>query len=52
MADIGSVYVLTQFNSMSLHQHINAAFKFDDFTPSFVEILAAQRTPQDRIGTR
>jgi glucose-1-phosphate adenylyltransferase len=42
---IRSIYVLTQFNSMSLHQHINAAFKFDDFTPSFVEILAAQQTP-------
>jgi hypothetical protein len=35
VADIGSVYVLTQFNSMSLHRHINAAFKFDNFTPSF-----------------
>ena len=42
---IRSIYVLTQFNSMSLHQHINAAFKFDNFTPSFVEILAAQQTP-------
>ena len=36
---IRSIYVLTQFNSMSLHQHINSAFKFDNFTPSFVEIL-------------
>ena len=42
---IRSIYVLTQFNSMSLHRHINAAFKFDNFTPSFVEILAAQQTP-------
>ena len=42
---IRSIYVLTQFNSMSLHQHINSAFKFDNFTPSFVEILAAQQTP-------
>jgi glucose-1-phosphate adenylyltransferase len=42
---IRSIYVLTQFNSMSLHQHINAAFKFDNFTPSFIEILAAQQTP-------
>ncbi|HEY5811957.1 MAG TPA: glucose-1-phosphate adenylyltransferase [Terrimicrobiaceae bacterium] len=44
-SDIRSIYVLTQFNSMSLHRHINAAFKFDNFTPSFVEILAAQQTP-------
>ena len=42
---IRSIYVLTQFNSMSLHRHINASFKFDNFTPSFVEILAAQQTP-------
>src|SRR5476649_378189 len=40
-----SIYVLTQFNSMSLHRHINASYKFDDFNPSFVEILAAQQTP-------
>jgi glucose-1-phosphate adenylyltransferase len=30
---------------LSLHRHINAAFKFDNFSPSFVEILAAQQTP-------
>jgi glucose-1-phosphate adenylyltransferase len=42
---IRSIYVLTQFNSMSLHRHINAAFKFDNFSPSFVEVLAAQQTP-------
>jgi len=43
---IRSIYVLTQFNSMSLHGHINASYKFDNFTPSFVEILAAQQTPE------
>ena len=43
---IRRIYVLTQFNSMSLHQHINNSYKFDDFTPSFVEILAAQQTPK------
>jgi glucose-1-phosphate adenylyltransferase len=40
------IYILTQFNSASLHRHINASYKFDDFTPSFVEILAAQQTPE------
>ena len=40
------VYVLTQFNSESLHRHIAASFKFDSFTRSFVEILAAQQTPE------
>src|SRR6202795_1847869 len=38
------VYVLTQFNSESLHRHITVTYKFDNFTNSFVEILAAQQT--------
>jgi len=41
------IYVLTQFNSESLHRHINSSYKFDSFTNSFVEILAAQQTPED-----
>src|SRR5690242_12573448 len=40
------VYVLTQFNSASLHQHIRASYKFDHFSHNFVEILAAQQTPE------
>jgi glucose-1-phosphate adenylyltransferase len=40
-----SIFVLTQFNSVSLHRHIHAAYKFDDFSRAFVEILAAQQTP-------
>ena len=43
---IRSIYVLTQFNSTSLHRHINASYKFDNFSPSLVEILAAQQTPE------
>ena len=41
-----SIYVLTQFNSMSLHRHIQASYKFDNFSLSFIEILAAQQTPE------
>ena len=41
------IYVLTQFNTESLHRHINASYKFDNFTNSFVEILAAEQTPDD-----
>ncbi len=41
------IYVLTQFNSTSLHKHINSAYKFDSFSRSFVEIMAAQQTPTD-----
>jgi len=45
-AGVRDIYVLTQFNSVSLHQHINATYKFDIFSKgSFVEILAAQQTP-------
>jgi glucose-1-phosphate adenylyltransferase len=40
------VYILTQFNSTSLHRHINASYKFDNFSKNFVEILAAQQTPE------
>lgn len=39
------MYVLTQFNSTSLIRHIAASYKFDHFSRSFVEILAAQQTP-------
>ncbi len=41
-----SIYVLTQFNTMSLHRHIQASYKFDNFSRSFVDILAAQQTPE------
>jgi glucose-1-phosphate adenylyltransferase len=40
------VYVLTQFNSTSLHRHINASYKFDNFSRNFVDVLAAQQTPE------
>lgn len=44
-SDLRHIYVLTQFNSASLHRHIASAYKFDRFSRSFVEILAAQQTP-------
>src|SRR5438874_6175362 len=45
-----SIHVLTQFNSMSLHRHIQASYKFDNFSRSFVDILAAQQTPEGSQG--
>jgi glucose-1-phosphate adenylyltransferase len=39
-----SIYVLTQFNSTSLHRHIRSTYIFDSFSRGFVEILAAQQT--------
>jgi glucose-1-phosphate adenylyltransferase len=38
------IYILTQFNSTSLHSHISRTYKFDQFSAGFVEILAAQQT--------
>ena len=40
-ADFKKIYVLTQFNSASLHLHIGNTYIFDSFTNGFVEILAA-----------
>jgi glucose-1-phosphate adenylyltransferase len=41
---LNRIYVLTQFNSVSLHRHIRSTYTFDPFTRGFVEILAAQQT--------
>ena len=38
------IYVLTQFQSVSLHRHIYQTYKFDSFSNGFIEILAAQQT--------
>ncbi len=39
------MYVLTQFNSASLNRHIKNSYNFDLFNTGFVEILAAEQTP-------
>ena len=39
------MYVLTQFNSVSLHRHIGRTYRFDAFSTGYVQILAAQQTP-------
>jgi glucose-1-phosphate adenylyltransferase len=41
------IYLLTQFNSASLHHHISHSYKFDEFSGGFVEILAAEQTFSD-----
>jgi glucose-1-phosphate adenylyltransferase len=38
------MYLLTQFNSASLHRHISQSYKFDHFGGGFVEILAAEQS--------
>ena len=47
-SDLRRIFLLTQFNSSSLHRHIQESYRFDNFSPGFVEILAAQQRP-DRI---
>ena len=41
------IYVLTQFNTASLHRHIQESFKFDPFGGGCVDILSAEQTDKD-----
>lgn len=43
-SDIKKMYVLTQFNTASLHMHINRSFNFDIFSGGYIDILAAEQT--------
>ncbi len=46
-ADIRRILVLTQFNSASLNRHVSQTYRMDLFTNGFVEILAAEQTPDN-----
>jgi glucose-1-phosphate adenylyltransferase len=46
-ADIRRIYVLTQFNSASLNRHVSSTYRLDTFSEGFVEILAAEQTPDN-----
>lgn len=46
-SDINKIYLLTQFNSVSLHEHIQNTYRFDQFSDGYVQLLAAQQTPED-----
>jgi glucose-1-phosphate adenylyltransferase len=43
-SDLQRIFLLTQFNSSSLHRHIQQSYRFDEFSNGFVEIMAAQQT--------
>jgi glucose-1-phosphate adenylyltransferase len=45
-ADLRRIYVLTQFNSASLNRHIANTYRMDLFSSGFVDILAAEQTPE------
>lgn len=46
-SDIYRIFVLTQFNSASLNAHIKNTFHFSIFSHAFVDILAAEQTPDN-----
>ena len=46
-SQIQRMFVLTQFNSASLNQHIKNTYHFSTFSKAFVDILAAEQTPDN-----
>jgi glucose-1-phosphate adenylyltransferase len=46
---INRMFVLTQYNSASLNKHIKNTYQFSAFSKGFVDILAAEQTP-DSLG--
>jgi glucose-1-phosphate adenylyltransferase len=47
-AGIDRIFVITQFNSTSLHRHINQTYRFSAFSNGYVNILAAEQTLDNR----
>ncbi|MDX1692039.1 MAG: sugar phosphate nucleotidyltransferase [Acidimicrobiia bacterium] len=47
-AGMDRVYVLTQFNSESLHRHVAQTYRFDAFRGGFVNLLAAEQSTENR----
>src|SRR5829696_1515347 len=45
-AGLKRIFVLTQFNSASLNRHIAQTYRLDVFSEGFVEVLAAEQTPE------
>lgn len=46
--DLRRIFVLTQFNSASLNRHIAQTYRLDVFSEGFVDILAAEQTPENQ----
>ena len=44
-SDVIQIFVLTQYNSASLNRHVSRSYRFSRFSEGFVEILAAEQTP-------
>jgi glucose-1-phosphate adenylyltransferase len=48
-SNINRIFVLTQFNSASLNKHIKNTYQFSAFSSGFVDILAAEQTPESSL---
>jgi glucose-1-phosphate adenylyltransferase len=46
-ADVRRIFVLTQFNSASLNHHLALTYRMDPFSQGFVDIIAAEQTPDN-----
>lgn len=45
---IYKIYMLTQYNSGSLHYHVQSTYQFDSFSRGFIQLLAAEQTPSSK----
>ena len=46
---INRIYILTQYNSASLNQHVASTFRFSQFSRGFCHVLAAEQTPSNEL---
>lgn len=47
-SNVRKIFILTQFNTESLHRHIHNTYRFDNFSKGYVRILAAQQTSENQ----
>jgi glucose-1-phosphate adenylyltransferase len=45
-SDVFKMFVLTQYNSASLNRHLAQTYRFSQFSNGFVEVMAAEQTPE------
>lgn len=47
-SDVRKIFILTQFNTESLHRHIHNTYRFDSFSKGYLRLLAAQQTSENQ----
>jgi glucose-1-phosphate adenylyltransferase len=45
---VHKIFVMTQFNTESLHRHIHNTYRFDTFSKGYIRLLAAQQTSENQ----